>query len=560
MKTKILLTSFLLISFSLLYAQDISKVYIYNGPGNQVDQARDIYVDLLRNVYVTGNSKGSNSSDDFATIKYDFHGTQKWVARYNSTGNNTDIAYALTVDDAGNVYVTGWGYTEPGDLCGSPDYITIKYNSNGVQQWVKKYNGPGGGDDFAYAIAIDRLGNVYVTGESAGNSTGRDYATIKYNNSGVQQWVARYDGVSHGLDVARKIAVDYFGNVYVTGNSYKSGSGADYITVKYNTSGQLQWAARYNGPGNGDDIAYDIEYDVGTLSVFVTGSSKGSSSLLDYATVRYDVYSGLEVWLARYNGPANNNDEGMGVAVDAYSYVYVTGASVGSGTNYDFATIQYAPNGGQRWVKRFNDATANGIDKAWDIEIAKRPCEEFGDVPCYIFDIYVTGQSRTNSTLNDYVTIDYDSRGREKWIKRFNSSNNTDDIPAAVGKLDGSDYVYVTGIGNNNYTTVLYYYYPDSYGQSGITGNGNLEFSLKQNYPNPFNPVTGISYTIRNDNFVELNVYNTLGEVVSTLVKEYKTRGSYTVSFDAGSLPSGMYFYMIKAGDYVETRKMMLIK
>jgi hypothetical protein len=299
---------------------------------------------------------------------------------------------------------------------------------------------------------------------------------------------------------------------------------------------------------------------VGTLSVFVTGSSKGNGTLLDYATVRYDVSTGLEVWAARYNGPANNNDEARGVAVDAYSYVYVTGGSVGNNTNYDFATIQYAPNGGERWTRRFNDPIANGIDKAWDIEIAKRPCEEIGDIPCYIFDIYVTGQSRTNATLNDYVTIDYNSKGDTKWMKRYNSPNNTDDIPAAIGKLDGSDYVYVTGIGNNNYTTVLYYYYPDTYGQNGNSGNGNLEFKLTQNYPNPFNPVTEIKYSIRTDNFVELDIYNTLGEVVSTLVKDHKSAGSYTVSFDASSLPSGMYFYRIKSGDYVETRKMMLIK
>jgi len=86
------------------------------------------------------------------------------------------------------VYVTG----QSAGSGTSDDYATIKYNASGVQEWVARYNGPGNRDDRAYAIAVDDAGNVYVTGQS-GLGIWADYATIKYNASGVEQWVARYD-------------------------------------------------------------------------------------------------------------------------------------------------------------------------------------------------------------------------------------------------------------------------------------------------------------------------------------------------------------------------------
>ena len=86
----------------------------------------------------------------------------------------------------------------------------------------------------ANALALDAAGNVYVTGASSiSNITNVDYATVKYNNAGVQQWVARYDGPANSNDVATDIAVDDDGFVYVTGQSTGIGTGYDYATIKY---------------------------------------------------------------------------------------------------------------------------------------------------------------------------------------------------------------------------------------------------------------------------------------------------------------------------------------
>lgn len=85
-------------------------------------------------------------------------------------------------------------------------------------------------------------------------------------------------------------------------------------------------------------------------------------------------------------------------------------------------------------------------------------------------------------------------------------------------------------------------------------------FSLEQNYPNPFNPSTKIVYRVKSRGFVELRVFDVLGREVATLVNEMKAPGEYSVTFDASHLSSGVYFYRLKAGDFVQTKKLTLLK
>jgi len=197
----------------------------YSGAIYENDYATAIAVDATGSIYVTGSSCG-----DYATVKYDSAGVEQWVAIYGYyTGG--DLANGIAVDNAGHIYITG------GCGGGYAYYATVKYDTAGTELWVAVYNGWVNAADVAEAITVDNAGNVYVTGWSAGYGTGYDYATVKYNKFGVEQWAARYNGPGTGNDEAYAIALDNSGNIFVTGKSFDSNTGDDYTTIKYSPVG-----------------------------------------------------------------------------------------------------------------------------------------------------------------------------------------------------------------------------------------------------------------------------------------------------------------------------------
>jgi hypothetical protein len=314
---------------------DTLWVRSYNGPG-EYDVAEAIALDNSGNVYITGRSEGDNT-----TIKYNSIGDTLWVRRYDrSLGGNGN---AIAVDDSGNVYVTGGS---------DGDYTTIKYNSIGDTLWVRRYNGPANKHDDAYALAVDDSGNVYVTGGSGGIGTNYwDYLTIKYNSTGDTLWVRRYNGPGNDTDWAEALSVDPFGNVYITGKSDGNGTGIDYATIKYSSTGDTLWVRRYNnGPGITYDGAIDLAID-DFGNVYVTGISEESGSWYDYAILKYDNNGNL-IWEMRYDGPGNGYDLASAIAVDNFGNVYVTGGSTGSDSFDDYATIKYSQTVG---IEESND-------------------------------------------------------------------------------------------------------------------------------------------------------------------------------------------------------------
>jgi len=157
----------------------------YEGPTNGDNSATSIAVDGSGNSYVTGQSMGTDSYFHCATVKYNSSGAQQWASRYNGPGNENDNA-ARVVFKNGHVYVGG---TSAGVSSGK-DYLAIKYTANGDELWNATYNGPGG-DDIGKDITVDDYGIVYVTGKSAAGVHTR-ISTVRFNSNGTQQWVQYY--------------------------------------------------------------------------------------------------------------------------------------------------------------------------------------------------------------------------------------------------------------------------------------------------------------------------------------------------------------------------------
>ena len=232
--------------------------------------------------------------------------------------------------------------------------LTTTASAQPVEEWVAKYRGPAG-DDHGQSIVLGSSGNVYVSGTGRWNwFTGKDYLTIGYDSLGNELWVARYDGPAGADDWMFDMATDSSENIYITGSSVGSGTSMDYATIAYDSGGHELWVARYDGQASLKDWGHALALDASD-NVYVTGRSHDDFEVWDYATVAYD-FSGNELWIARYDGPSGLNDEARDIAVGPFGKVYVTGASnrneTGNDWNSDWATVAYDASGKELWVAR----------------------------------------------------------------------------------------------------------------------------------------------------------------------------------------------------------------
>ena len=550
----------------------------FNGGGGGSNASNAITADGSGNSYVTGYTTGLTSMHDITTLKYDASGRLIWARSYNGTGNNTDEAYAITIDNSGNIYVAG----STTGLLSDKDMIIIKYNNSGVQQWAKIYSSPGIFPDEAYAITLDASGDPIISGYSYLEGSGNVMTIIKYDVYGNQTLFTTGSGASGSTDVAYAITVDAGDNMYVTGYEKAfldaTTNNKSIVTVKFSPAGVRQWSKTITGAGNGDNEPSSMATDQNG-NTYVTGYVTAVNGDKDYVTVKYDV-NGNQVWMKTYNNSsANDDDIPRKIIIDQRGDVVVTGSSKHShnSNTEDYLTIKYSgSSGSQQFTHRYTEPSVNSTSIAYSLTEYKRG------------KYYITGSSRqtTSAGSEDIVTLELDKNGSYKG--KFRIANPGPDAGYDIvadesgnftlaGYLSGNE----TGMSSGDMTNMSCARYNDnnsgdnSYiGIFSVVNNteNNLialksletnipkSFNLYQNYPNPFNPSTVIKFDVSQSSIVKIVIYDILGKEVLTPVNDYMNPGTYEVTVSLSNLSSEMYFYKMTSGSFTDIKKMVLVK
>ncbi len=301
-----------------------------------------------------------------------------------------------------------------------------------VEAWVQRYNGPANGNDVARAMALDASGNVYVTGASDDSSAQNPQGvTLAYSSSGAPLWTNVY--TAEGLwAYGNAVAADSGGNVYVAGRANHASDTPSCTTFKYSSAGVLLWADFYRvsaSPTDGWAVALDPSGNVVVMGSFDYGWS--------CVTIKYSS-AGERLWTRTYSSYRPN-----AMAVDASGNVVVTGSRrVESALLESYLTLKYSSTGALLWTRTYSSP---GIIVHEGSAVA---VDSQGNV-------VVTGRSS-----GDYATIKYSGEGVALWTNRYNGTGNDNDEARAVA-VDATGSVVVTGwsVGagsSSDYLTIKY--------------------------------------------------------------------------------------------------------
>jgi hypothetical protein len=441
MKKILLLITLILISLSVIPQTPPSVVpnidwVKYFSERSQISNVPSA-IDANSNVYITGYTYPTAANSDITTVKYDALGNVVWIKHYDNGGN--DDANAISIDASGSIYVVG---VSDGTATTGKDLVVIKYDANGNQLWVARFNGAGNGTDIANAIAFDGTTNVFVTGKTtiAGGTT--NFITLKFNAStGAQLFVSTFNGLGNGNDEAIAIDFSSTGRLFVTGTSHNASGNDDITTIRINpNNGNQMWAKTLNGSAASNDRAYSLLSDGN--DVVMVGSLKNTTTNDDYVTLKYNGNNGNTLWQKNYDN-GNGVNAATAIVKDASNNFVVTGLSL-NGSVYEYHTIMYNNSGVQQWVNIVS--TGLGYSNA-NPQIAVAPIANH---------FYVCGQKSTN--VSDILVYQITPTGNKTWEQTFNGAQNNQD--AAVDLVVNSTGVlYIAGASLNSnakfdYTTI----------------------------------------------------------------------------------------------------------
>lgn len=360
-------------------------------------------------VFVTGHTSNFLQRR-WATVKFDSEGQEVW-SRISPAG--TGESDAVTVDAAGNAYVTGWVLLND-DLTA----MTVKFSPEGDILWQQNYSSAGGNNQ-GLAIRLDDAENLYVAGSSFNTNSNFDVMLLKYDPSGDLLW-SRTVGKSNEGDVGRDMTIDPSGNPIVAG-----ATGSDAYLVKFNPEGDVLWQLErmgYSTNDHWDNVETDAEGNI-----YASGEINPPSQEAHIWTTKYDP-DGNVLWEQAYDGTGSIPNFSADLAVTS------DGGAVVVGQSWDdvihIFTRRYAPDGTILWTRLENAGYTHGGGRALAVDATDR--------------IFVTGLAYDDSFQQDTVTLAYSPDGDLLWSQSFADPNDGVDTPHALA-VDEASNVFVAG-------------------------------------------------------------------------------------------------------------------
>jgi len=458
--------------------------------------------------------------------------TINWTQTYGASGQDGGESMLLT--DNGDIVIAGFKSTN-----NTKDVLLMKTDAGGNEIWSRIYNI--GVNDWGRDLKKTQDGGYIIAGMAGVSAQTYDPFLIKTDSEGNMLWYRTYDYGFGEDDRGHAVCQTSDGGYILAGQTiiiHGFFANYDMYVVKTDADGNVQWSRIFYRQEEDADVALGVQQlsDGGYIVGGFTHSSPWSAYVLRLDNL------GNPIWSNIY--PGEWQSECYDIQATPDGGFLLTGTESSFTTDTDLLIIKLSSTGTLQWKKIYGTEHA---EIGYNIKQLNDGGYIFAGMSSQLggYDMYVV---RTNST-GDLI-----------WSQLIGGTSD-DRAFAIASAQNGTHYVtgwaYSYGQGQGDVFLVKLTESP-----SGITQNNFLPVTaeLHQNYPNPFNPSTKIRFGISKNSNVKINVYNTSGKLVRELVNRYLESGNYETEFNAGSLSSGTYFYTLTAGEFTETKKMLLIK
>ncbi|HKJ80734.1 MAG TPA: T9SS type A sorting domain-containing protein [Ignavibacteriaceae bacterium] len=441
------------------------------------------------------------------------------------------------------------GYTDSFGA-GGHDVWLLKTDTNGDTLWTKTYGGIYWDEGKSAQQTMD--GGYIIAGHSKsfGNGGGHDDVwLIKTNIDGDTMWTKTFGEFNEDYGYSVQQTAD---NGYIiTGETLNIGTGTNLYLIKTDSAGNSIWIKSYGGISN--EAGYSVQQTDDGGFIIAGVAWEGISTALRNAWLIKTDNAGDTIWTKKF-GYTMKDDWCHSVQQTSDGGYIIVGETTFNGNGgYDVWLIKTNTTGDTLWTKTFG---GSADDYGYSVE----QTSDDGYIICGYTESFGSGYF-------DGWLIRTDSNGDTLWTKTIGGANP--DFCYSVCQTIDEGYIitgYTTsyGLGANKIWLIKVAADPTAIDETGERVIN--DYQLYQNYPNPFNPTTKIKYSIPNIvethsyASVQLKVYDILGREIAILVNEKQKSGYYEVKWDASSQSSGVYFYRITVENYVETRKMILLR